>query len=347
MVSLGESSYIYDDLTNQIYLALKSGFVNSGIKSSEDMRPRLLTNDFSKKNKVLSFLAKELESCDTFMFSVAFITDSGFTVLLKSFKDLKNKGVRGRILTSDYLTYNSPKVYKRLLDLNEIFDVRIYEGAFHAKGYIFQRGKEVNIIVGSSNLTQEALTRNLEWNIKISSINKGAFTKDIINEYEEIWLKATPLTSDWIGAYEEKYYQSKVITVTKTINAINQQGIKLNKMQREALESLEKLREKGKNKALLISATGIGKTYLSAFDALYFKPEKFLFIIHRENVARRALESYKRVIGSNIKADILSGNNKPDMNKIGYLFATIQTLSKDEYLYSFEPDFFDYIVIYR
>ena len=116
-----------------------------------------------------------------------------------------------------------------------------------------------------------------------------------------------------------------------------------NRMQVAAIESLNELRKKGKDKALLISSTGTGKTYLSAFELRKYNPKKALFIVHREQIARQALESYKDVFGDTKTMGILSGNSK-DINR-EIIFSTIQTLSKDDILYNFKKDEFDYIVI--
>ena len=114
-------------------------------------------------------------------------------------------------------------------------------------------------------------------------------------------------------------------------------------MQVAAIENLNKLRENGENKGLLISATGTGKTYLSAFEIRNYNPKKALFIVHREQIAKQALESYKDVFGETKTMGILSGNYKDTNSDI--LFCTIQTLSKDDVLHSFKKDEFDYIVI--
>jgi superfamily II DNA or RNA helicase len=114
-------------------------------------------------------------------------------------------------------------------------------------------------------------------------------------------------------------------------------------MQVEALISLDEIRSNGKNKALLISATGTGKTFLSAFDVKKVKPKKLLFIVHRRTIAEKSLESYKQILGNSIKMGMYSGSTK-DI-ECDYLFSTIQTISKEEELKKFTPTEFDYIVI--
>ena len=114
-------------------------------------------------------------------------------------------------------------------------------------------------------------------------------------------------------------------------------------MQVDALSNIEFLRSEGKNKALLISATGTGKTYLSAFDAKKFNPSRLLFVVHRSNIAEAAMLTYKSVFGNTKTMGMYSGNQR-ELDK-DFIFSTIQTISKDNHLSLFDPDHFDYIVI--
>lgn len=331
---------------SQLAHALEASFIDENTDSDELMQAKLLTNDYEKRNKVLATLLRELYICDSFMFSVAFITKGGITMLLNAFESLKANGIKGKILTSTYQMFNTPEVFKQLLKLSDIVDVRIYDYKnFHAKGYVFQRKDVSNFIVGSSNLTQNALTYNHEWNIKMNSTFEGALIKEIEREFNGSWERSSDLTEQWIENYELEYNSSKIIDINIALEAQANQGLKLNRMQREALDSLEELRLQGKDKALLISATGTGKTYLSAFDVMQVKPKKFLFIIHRENVARRAMESFQHVLGDEISMAVLSGNHKLNDTPADYIFATIQTLHKERYLEKFPAEYFDYIVI--
>lgn len=197
--------------------------------------------------------------------------------------------------------------------------------------------------MGSSNLTQTALTKNKEWNLKVSSLEEGALTYSIFSEFNDLWKKAEPLTLDWIEIYEDIYKQQREFTRKSKVPRISQYTLKPNRMQVTAINSLENLRKEGKNKALLISATGTGKTYLSAFDVRNFNPKKALFIVHREQIAKQALESFRNVFGDIRTMGILSGGKKELEND--FIFSTIQTLSKDNVLQSFKKDYFDYIII--
>ena len=164
-----------------------------------------------------------------------------------------------------------------------------------------------------------------------------------ISEFNNLWIDAQDLTLSWLEIYEDIYIKQREYTRKTKVPSIKQYKLIPNRMQVAAIESLNELRKKGKDKALLISSTGTGKTYLSAFELRKYNPKKALFIVHREQIARQALESYKDVFGDTKTMGILSGNSK-DINR-EIIFSTIQTLSKDDILYNFKKDEFDYIVI--
>jgi superfamily II DNA or RNA helicase len=335
------------DSKDSLSTAVHASFVDDRILSDETLHAKFLSNDPSRNCKVLEVIKKELLSCSDFMFSVAFITDSGLITLLNSFRVLEENGIRGRLLTSTYQYFNKPAIFKKLLRHRGVVDVHIYRDSnFHAKGYIFRNGAKdkINYIVGSSNLTQEAITSNHEWNIKINSTLHGALTKEVQEEFEYLWMNSKPLSEEWISDYEIEYEKSHVFDLTSLIRLQQETSIVPNKMQREALEELKKFREKGYKKALLISATGTGKTILSALDVKVVAPKRFLFVIHRENVARSAHKSFRMILGDKISMGFLMGSEHSDYSS-DYIFATIQTLSKEKNLEKFSPDHFDYIVI--
>ena len=330
-------------LKEELLKASETGLINSRVDSNLALTPKLIINDYSKGSKVLNEIISELNKCEEFFISVAFITNSGILPLLETLKTLNKKGIKGKILTTDYLNFSEPKALKRLLEFSNI-EVRVYNKEnFHTKGYIFKHSNHYKLIVGSSNLTQTALTKNKEWNLKVSSLEEGLLTENVVCEFNTLWNDANDLTLDWINTYENIYRKQLEYTKKTTIPSIAQYKLRPNKMQVAAIESLNKLRESGEHKGLLISATGTGKTYLSAFELRNYNPKKALFVVHREQIARQALESYKNVFGDTKSMGILSGNSK-DLNK-EIIFSTIQTLSKDKILNSFSNDEFDYIII--
>lgn len=330
-------------ITRDILKANETGLINSMIDSNLALRPKLIINDYNRGSKVLGNIVAELTKCDEFMISVAFITSSGLVPLLETLKQLERKGVKGKILTTDYLNFSEPKALKKLLEFSNI-EVKLYtKDSFHTKGYIFKHNDHYKLIVGSSNLTQTALTKNKEWNIEVSSLEEGALTEEVLNEFEAMWAEAETLTLEWIQTYENIYLKQRELTRKSTVPRISQYTLKPNKMQVSAIQALDKIREKGADKALIISATGTGKTYLSAFDVRGFNPKRALFVVHREQIAKQALNSYRNVFGDTKNMGILSGNSKEVDSD--FVFSTVQTLSKDEVLQSFAKDEFDYIII--
>lgn len=333
--------YKIEDLKNSMY----TGFINDEINSFEEYQPSLLVNDKNKEVKFLTSIIDEIGTCTEFYFSVAFITNSGVASIINTLKEFEEHNLKGKIVTSQYQNFTQPEALKRLIEFSNL-EVRIVtNGNFHAKGYIFKKQEHYRAIIGSSNLTQNALSYNKEWNLKISASKNGGVLKSILDEFNEEFQEADIVTKEWINEYEKIYQIEKQNRHSIKEQMIDTQAEKIlpNKMQEEALVSLEKLRSQNKNKALVISATGTGKTYLSVFDVQRFKPKRFLFVIHRENIARAAKKSYEKILGNNIKMGLLSGNSKDF--KADYLFSTIQTLQKDGILDIFTPDHFDYIVI--
>lgn len=222
-------------------------------------------------------------------------------------------------------------------------EVRISEAeGFHSKGWLFQKEEHFDFIVGSSNLTMNALKVNYEWNIRLSSYENGELLKKIRSHMEAEWLKAGDLTEDWIISYTLKWKPR-----LQTLVSLDEQAgskIQPNDMQKPALKSLSELRAQREKRALVISATGTGKTYLSAFDVQAFQPKKMLFIVHREQILHQAKDAFQSVIGgADSDYGILSGSKKETEAK--YLFATIQMMSRPEIHEQFASEHFDYILI--
>ncbi len=309
--------------------------------SSGQYGTKLVVNREYETN-VYSVICKQLRTCDEFLFNVAFITDDGLIMLKHTLEDYKCKG---KIITSDYLAFNSPKTFRELLKLKDLgIEIRVYtKNNFHAKGYIFKKDSEYKALIGSSNLTGNALKKNTEWNVLTSSYLDGTFIKEIIDEFNNEWDRETiDLSEDWIRSYSKKYEANRKFIEGGNDYIKEIDSPSPNYMQQEALNNLALLRENGESKALLISATGTGKTYLSAFDAYNFKPKKLLFIAHRGKLLTDAKKSFQKIFGD-ISSSIYKGQNKESNARL--IFASIQTLAKDNNLSSFKEDEFDYIVV--
>ena len=333
------------DIRQALSNSIQTGFVDQLIQSNKAYRPELLTNNSEQGKKVLSTIIRELEQCDEFWFSVAFVTTGGIAALMNTLIELEKKKIKGKILASQYLNFTHPEALRRIKQFKNI-ELRIAtEGNFHSKGYLFRKGNVFDLIIGSSNLTQTALSTNKEWNLKISATDQSELIGVAVEEFRQEFEVAQKVEEGYLIEYDLLWR-----TRTKFEREIKERRKKFedlkvtpNLMQKEALANLEHLRAIGKIKALLISATGTGKTYLSAFDVQKVKPKKFLFIVHRLTIAEEAMKTFENLLGADIKMGIYSGKRK-ELDS-DYLFSTIQTISKQEHLNNFEPSHFEYIVI--
>lgn len=334
------------DIIPELQKSLITGCIDCSAKSFEEYQPKLLLN--SPESKVLSNIITELNKCDEFFFSVAFVTNSGVAVLIETLKELERREVKGTIIVSEYQYFTQPRALERLIAFKNL-QVKIIsaEHHLHSKGYILKNKKTISLIIGSSNLTQEALCKNQEWNIKITTSSQGSLIVDTFKEFYRLLECAIPVTPEWLDNYKKIYGQQhqkrRFVDQMENDSIATIRPIIPNRMQSAALDSLALLRSEGHRKALLISATGTGKTYLSTFDVKRVNPKHFLFVVHRENVARAAMKSFQKIFGNSKKMGVLTGTEKDF--KAEYIFSTIQTLSKSEILTNFAPNYFDYIVI--
>lgn len=330
-------------LEQQLTASLKTSFIDKEYLSEELYQTKLILN--KPGEKVLDTLLSDMEDCEEFKFSIAFITEGGLASIIGMLESLARKRIPGKILTTDYLNFSDPKALKRLSQFPNI-ELRVYHGDFHTKGYIFKKRNLYNAIIGSSNLTQTALCTNKEWNLKITSTEQGNIIDKMLDEFECLWNQGTKVDDLWLENYQCSYQKAKTIHTKVSEEEAQYQfekELQPNKMQQAALQSLDGLRRMGKKKALLISATGTGKTYLSAFDVAQVKPKRLLFLVHREQILKQAQQSFERVIGDRVTYGILSGNHKEV--EADYLFSTVQMMSKPECYQQFSPDVFDYIII--
>ncbi|MGX6961914.1 DEAD/DEAH box helicase [Vagococcus xieshaowenii] len=325
--------------------SLKKAFIDKTIPGSS-YDPEVIINQPVNHTFLLNTLQNELNHCEDFFFSIAFITKDGLDAIKAQLADLNNQGRHGRLLTSTYLSFNQPKVFEDLLNIPNL-EVRLSDKkGFHAKGYLFDKGTSHSLIIGSSNLTLSALKLNYEWNVKLTSYEHGEIIHQIKHHMEAEWQAATLLSPQWIDAYAANYVRPifEPNEFVETITEHQTTYIAPNNMQRQALENLQQLRQEGHHKGLIISATGTGKTFLAAFDVLHYKPKKMLFIVHREQILHKAKESFQRIIGGpDDDYGIFSGNLRE--TNATYLFATIQAISKPENQQLFSEDYFDYILI--
>jgi superfamily II DNA or RNA helicase/HKD family nuclease len=304
---------------------------------------KLIVN--SDKGNLLNELISSMNECKHFYFSVAFINFSGLQLLLDPLKEAQEKGVTGKIITSTYLNFTDAKALEKIKEFSNV-DLKVFitdkEIGFHTKAYIFEYEDSYKVIIGSSNITQSALKSNIEWNIEIVSKEDAHFIKEVLKEYEHLWNMSVDVDQDFITRYEEFLKSIKSTQSAQQLIYENADYIVMNRMQKRATENLTRLRSYGEKKALVIAATGTGKTYMSAFDVKSYQPKRLLFIVHREEILRKAKETFEKLLpNERLTFGLLTGNHK--QKDADYVFATIQTVSKC--FHEFKKDEFDYLII--
>ncbi|MCT4395810.1 DUF3427 domain-containing protein [Periweissella beninensis] len=283
----------------------------------------------------------------SFIFAVAFITEAGLLMLKTQLATLAKHNVHGKIITSTYLKFNHPKIFTELSKLTNV-EVRVLdEVPVHMKVYVFERPNERVVILGSGNLTANALVTTEEWHTVTKLPINNQFNQAIEMRLTQLWHMAKPISTEWIKYYRQDWLPQRQGLLTEDYvkqDCVKQDCVKPNNMQEKALQAIEKLRSNHVKKALVVSATGTGKTYLAAFDVQQAKAKKVLFIAHREQLLQQAKLTFMNVLGNN-PADyyIYLGEQRAVPTKAKYIFASIQTLTR--HTNDFAREQFDYILI--
>ena len=333
------------------------GYLDRKLPASRRFHPHLVLNN--EHENVLKAIKSELKTATSFSFSVAFVSPAGLALLKQAF--IEFDGV-GEIVTSDYLGFNSPSAFLELLALQEIgINVRIHDsGAFHPKGYVFRHPDGVTAILGSSNLTEAALVKNHEWNIRVSAATESDLAEQFLNLLDGEVERSNPLNDEWIESYAQGWKppapSSKSNGALGGVPGVSVRAapeapslpavpeIVPNAMQQAALGEIAALRAKGERRGLVISATGTGKTILAALDVRAADPGRVLFVAHREQILDRAMDEFARVLGAP-KSDFGKFVGSTRQGDRRYVFSTVQTLSRPGVLESFDVDAFDYVLI--
>lgn len=336
---------------NELRSGFETAYIDGSVASSMAYKPQFLSNNYKEGKKVISSIEDELLACNQFQISVAFITMSGITPLLQTLKELEKKQIPGEILTTNYLNFSEPKALEKLNGLSNItlkmYDVEAADVGFHTKGYIFKREEIYRIIIGSSNITRAALTTNREWNTRMISTDQGEMAQEIVGEFEELWNSPNTLSFDeFYENYKERYKiikHQRDIAKQDEITSIEKYRLQPNSMQVGFITNLRKIIEAGESRALLISATGTGKTYASAFAMRELGYKRVLFLVHRGQLARQTKKSYQKIFGKNVSMGLVgAGYSEYDAD---YVFAMVQTLNRDDHLRKYRPDAFDCIIL--
>ena len=345
---------LQEDKIATLQTAIQTAYLDHTINSSLAYRPEFISNNYKLGKKVLVSIEEELQRCEEFCISVAFITESGITPLLQTLKNLEQRNIPGKILTTNYLMFSEPEALEKLAGLKNI-ELRMYvtnaeTGGFHTKGYIFRKEEIYRIIIGSSNMTLSAITKNKEWNTKIVSTEQGDLTQAVLQEFDELWQDEHTLAfEDFIDSYRQDYLAEKMIrkqkqqAVSESVVELENYRLKPNKMQVAFVKNVMEMRAHQIDRALLLSSTGTGKSLASAFMLREMETRRALFVVHREQIAKQTLKSYKRVFGSSRSYGLLSGNSR-DFDA-DFLFATMQMISKEEIMSHYDPGDFDVIIL--
>ncbi len=320
----------------------KRAFVDSTFDAEPSYTPQFISN--SNGHRVLTEIQRELQDCDSMFMSVAFITKGGITPLKGTLKELEQKNIPGKVLTTDYLTFSDPEALDALSSLKNL-QIRMFRASdvgFHTKGYLFRKNGDMRIIIGSSNLTQKAITQNYEWNTKVISTSDGQYAKDMEAEFSRVWESSVDYREcreQYAGEFNsQKAIRKKLNGLVSELRISGSKVIEPNEMQRNFSLEVERLIRSGQHRALLISATGTGKTYASAFavrnifaKALFLK-KKVLFLSHREMINVQAQESYSSVLGAGFRMAQLSGSNQDwsEIYSADVLFSTMNMMAKDD-----------------
>ena len=292
-------------------------------------------------NDFYSQLKKSIANAESIDIIVSFLMKSGVKLIIN---DLKKSKLKIRILTTDYLNITQPEALFLLKsELKDNLDLRFYSepNSFHPKAYFFHTKDDSEIYVGSSNMSKGALTTSVEWNYHFKKSEKPNDFRHFQDTFEDLFANhSVKVTDEILRDYSKSWTRPKISLPSS--NKKDTKEFEPNPVQLEALYMLNQSREEGYEKALVVAATGTGKTYLAAFDTKNY--EKILFVAHREEIIRQAAKTFE-----NIHPDKSIGffyANKKDTDK-DITFALVQTLGKSSYLNEnhFKKDHFDYIII--
>ncbi len=299
-----------------------------------------------KRALMVDVLRSAVQNADEIDMVPAFVQTSGLALIEEDLVDALQRGATLRILTGDYMGITSADALAALLSLSGRFaqcTVRVHEVApgasFHPKAYLFWRAPHGVAFVGSSNLSKTALMYGIEWNLRIVSSEDRTTFDAIRSRFEDLWTaeQVRPLTKQWIDEYRKR-------APVRSPPAPEPRGAapEPHVIQARALSALRETRERGHVAGLVVMATGLGKTFLSAFDFAQMKGKRALFVAHREEILDQARTTWERVLPGRITGTLIGSRREVEADLV---FASVQTLSRRRHLDRFAADHFDYVVI--
>lgn len=312
-----------------------------------------ITGGQDKRMYLYYQLINSLKQADSVDIVVSFLMESGVRMLLSELENALKRGAKIRILTGNYLGITQPSaLYLIKHKLGEQVDLRFYNEknrSFHPKSYMFHYKEYSTIYIGSSNISRSALTSGIEWNYRFSSKTDPQNYEKFYNTFLDLFENhSVVIDDDELKRYSKNWHRP---AVSKDLDKYDLQDSETSNnivlfeprgAQIEALCALENTRAEGARRALVQAATGVGKTYLAAFDSK--KYERVLFVAHREEILKQAAESFKNVRNSD-DYGFFDGESKCTDKSV--IFASVATLGRNEYLNNkyFPSDYFNYVVI--
>ena len=285
--------------------------------------------------------------------AVSFVKTSGLRLLWPDLQAMAEAGGmhRVRVLTSDYLDITDPEALRLLLLLQESgAEVRVFatqnQDSFHLKAYVFARVEGGQLVagtafIGSSNISSKALRDGLEWNYRVVFPQDAGYL-EARQRFEELFAnpKSIALTDSWIEAYEQR----RLPPSRSVAPGSHEQEAppEPNAIQQDALRALAETRNNGYRRGLVVLATGLGKTWLAAFDAVRMGARRILFVAHREEILNQAASTFIRILPGK-RVGYFTGRSRD--GDVDVLCASVQTLGKASHLERFAPQHFDYIVV--
>ena len=313
----------------------------------------VMTGDKNKSRFLYYQLKMSILKASKIDIIVSFLMESGVRMILKDLKAALDRGVQVRILTGNYLGITQPSALCLIKkELGNRVDLRFYndkERSFHPKSYIFHYENDGEIYIGSSNISRSALTSGIEWNYRFNSLDDKKNFDLFYDTFVDLFTNHSVVIDDAeLNRYSKNWHKPAVSKDLAKYDNVEDADTKMELLfqprgaQIEALYALEDSRSEGATKGLVQAATGVGKTYLAAFDSVQY--ERVLFVAHREEILKQAAISFKNVRHSD-DYGFFYGKQK-DTDK-AVIFASVATLGRSEYLTEdfFAPDYFDYLVI--
>ncbi|WP_022750208.1 DEAD/DEAH box helicase family protein [Lachnobacterium bovis] len=332
-------------------LSAKSELKQDVIDSSFIEYTDVMTGDSNRVVQLYYQLINSIRTAKKIDIVVSFLMESGVKMLLKELRKAIDNGVKIRLLTGNYLGITQPSaLYLIKHELGNLVDLRFYNEknrSFHPKAYIFHYEKYSDIFIGSSNISRSALTSGIEWNYRFNSLKDADSYKRFQKTFDDLFDNHSIILDDEeLKHYAQNWHRPGVSKDLDKYDESSDTNVRMlfepRGAQIEAICALENSRAEGATRGLVQAATGVGKTYLAAFDSKDYK--RVLFVAHREEILKQASRSFYNVRNSE-DYGFFDGKNKTCDKSV--IFASVSTLGRKEYLNAeyFAPDYFEYIVI--